>query len=110
MKTAILVLVALASSGCLHMHHSDQVMMLTPASNAGRCATLDRRVTALHIAGIGGGVLGGAATTGAGLAKGENNTAYYSLIGVAIFFSAVGTASGSISTYEATLYTKEKCQ
>ncbi len=104
---------AIATSGCMHLQHKhDGVMMVGPVSSPERCTTLDHRVLGLHLTGLVSGVLGGGSTAAAGIFKGDSSKQpeYWSFVGTSILFSVVGTVAGTLSTYEASLFTKEGCK
>lgn len=105
---------ALATSGCIHIsHRHDPARAMAAApSSAARCQQLDDRVLGLHLTALVSGVAGGGATAIGGMLKGNANEvpAYWSAVGGAILFSVVGTMSGTLSTYEASIFTKENCK
>lgn len=105
---------ALVTTSCIHVsHRHDPARMLAgPVSSPERCATLDHRVLGLHLAGLVTGILGGGSTAAAGIFKGDDKhqPEYWSFVGGAILFSVVGTVSGTLSTYEASQFTKENCK
>lgn len=108
-----LITFALVTTSCIHVsHRHDGLMLAGPVSSPERCATLDRRVLGLHLAGLVTGVLGGGSTAAAGIFKGDDKhqPEYWSFVGGAILFSVVGTVSGTLSTYEASIFTKENCK
>lgn len=105
---------AIATSGCIHVSHRHdpaRAFAVAPSSTA-RCTTLDSRVLGLHLTGLIAGVLGGGSTAAAGVLKGNANDVplYWSAVGGAILFSVVGTVSSTLSTYEASQFTKENCK